>query len=284
VAEYDSVIPAGGSGKLTAKIKTTATQMGSVSKSIALWTDSKGAERITLVMSFKAVPSVTVLPRVRVYLNGVQGEGISSTVTIRRHDGAPLEIEGVEIDDARLKATFSTAKEGGTIDQRTTIPGDVLLTVSVDPDAAVGNRNGKLGVRTNHPKAPLVEIPYVLRVRPIIEARPAQLRLVLEEGNRGGRMALFRIVHNRRSPFKLTGAVSSAPDVFDASLIKNDAPQQVHSVAVSLTDDLAPGDIEDRRVEALVLKTDDATQPEIAVPVVIEPRFPRKPRAPQPVP
>ena len=49
MAEFDSVIPAGGTGTLTAKIKTTSTQNGPVSKGIAVNTNAAGAERLMLV-------------------------------------------------------------------------------------------------------------------------------------------------------------------------------------------------------------------------------------------
>ncbi len=52
MTEFDSVIPAGHSGTLTAKIKTTTTQSGPVSKSIAVTTNAAGAQRMTLSVTF----------------------------------------------------------------------------------------------------------------------------------------------------------------------------------------------------------------------------------------
>ena len=66
MAEFDSVIPAGGKGTLTAKIKTTSTQNGPVSKGIAVNTDAAGAERLMLNVRFTAVSAVMVLPRAQV--------------------------------------------------------------------------------------------------------------------------------------------------------------------------------------------------------------------------
>ncbi len=96
MAEYDSVIPAGGSGTLKAKIKTTQTQSGRVSKSISVTTDSPQAQRLVLSVTFSAVTAVSVLPRPQINLNGTKGEVRPSILVFHRADGEKLEITGVE--------------------------------------------------------------------------------------------------------------------------------------------------------------------------------------------
>ena len=284
MTEFDSVIPAGGSGKLKARIKTTATQGGVTSKGISVITDAKGAEKFTLSMSFRAVPAVTVLPRPRIFLSGIQGDTVSNTLVVRRHDGEPLEIQDIVVNNDQLKVTATKVTKAGQVDRQKVAPGDVVVVVA--PVAGTGpvTANGRLKLKTNHPDAPEIDVPYTLRLRAIIEARPAQVRLLIEEGNKAGRMTLLRVVNHRRDSFKLTGFTASAPEIFSAHLTDGDVAAQVHTVAVMLTDDVVPGAIDQRRIETLVVQTDDSAHPEIAIPVMIEPRLPRQARAPRPLP
>ena len=60
MAEYDSVIPAGGSGTLTAKIKTSPMQNGRISKSINVVTDAADARNIRLRFTIGVETSIVV--------------------------------------------------------------------------------------------------------------------------------------------------------------------------------------------------------------------------------
>jgi len=283
VAEFDSVIPAGGSGTLTARVKTTTTQSGPVSKSIAVTTDAEGAQRLRLNVTFKSVTAVSVLPRPQLSLSGVYGDELTSTVILRRTDGEKLEITGIENTDPRLVITTRIATENLDVDRVKAIPGDVMLIASVAPDIKAGMTNGRLKIKTNHPDAEVIVLAYTLRLRPVIEARPAQIRLLLQEGNDNGRTALFRLQHNRRGRFKLIGAKASNPDVFRVQLVDGDVKQQVHTIAIMLQDEVLPGSLDGRLVESLAISTDDAGQPELTIPVLIEPRALRRPGSSRPL-
>jgi hypothetical protein len=282
VAEFDSVIPAGGSGTLTAKVKTKATQQGRVSKGVSVRTDSPGAERLTLSVIFTAMPVVSVLPNARLFLNGVQGDEPTSTLVLRRNDGKPLNVTGIETRDAMLEIATTDVTEATTIGRQQAVPGDVLLTATVPSDTVATATNGSLTITTDHPDANEIVVPFSVRLRSLIEARPAQLRLLLEEGNTAGRTTLFRIQHNRNRKFKVTGLEASNPEVFKAQLVDGEFDQQVHSVAVMLLDEVEPGSITARKMETLVISTSDDSQPELRIPVLIEPRKSRRARPARP--
>lgn len=284
MAEFDSVIPAGGSGKLTAKMKTAATQQGSLSKSISVNTDAVGAERLTLSMTLRAVPAVSVLPQPRVFLTGLQGERPSAILVLRRQDGEPLAVTGVEAPDPRLQVTVEKVGEGAVRDGREVVPGDVVLVATLAPDVAPATASGRVRVSTDHPAAAVVDIPFTFRVRPIIEARPEQLRLVLEDGNSAARATVFRLQHNRQTSFRITGLAPSAPELFLAQQVGEDDRRPVHSIAVRLVDGLELDAVVGRRMERLELATDDPLQPLISVPVMVEARRSAAPRPPRPLP
>ena len=283
MTEFDSVIPAGESGTLTAKIKTTSTQSGPISKSVAVTTDAPGAERLTLSVTFTAVTAVSVLPRPQLTLNGVQGDSPSATVVLRREDGKELEITGIDNSDDRLVIEAVKVSESAVVSGQRVRPGDVLLNVSTAPETEPVAFNGRFRVATNHPDAATIDLVYAIRLRPLIEARPAQLRLLLQEGNSTGRTTLFRIQHNRQGQFKLTGAKASKPELFRAQLVDGDVEAQVHTVAVMLQDDVEAGDLESRVLESLVISTDDPEQAEIELSVLIEPRELRRPGQARPL-
>jgi hypothetical protein len=283
VAEFDSVIPAGQSGKLTAKIKTATTQIGPISKSVSVTTDAPGAERLNLSVTFTVVTAVSALPRPQVSLTGVEGDISSAHVVLRRGDGERLEIGGVVDADERLAVSWAPVTEPGVAAGQQVRPGDVLLTVETRPGTAAATVNGVFGVTTNHPEAARVDIAYGLRIRPVIEARPESLRLILQEGNQGARMALLRVQHNRQKSFRITGIESSKPELLRANLVDGDVEQQVHTVAVMLRDEVMPGAVPERLLESLVLTTDDAGRESLEIGVLIEPRELRRPGPPRPV-
>jgi hypothetical protein len=284
VTEFDSVIPAGGSGKLTAKMKTAATQQGAMSKSVAVTTDAPGAERLTLSMTFRAMPAVKVLPKDRVYLVGLVGEQPSTTLVLRRSDGEPLTITGVESSDPRLLVTTEKVEKSGVEGRTEIMPGDVKLIATVAKDVEAVTVNGQLSVHTNHPDAATIRVPVAFRLRSVIEPRPEHPVLVLEEGNAAGRNTLFRVQHNRRKSFRVTSLTPSAPDLFSAKLVDDNEPNQVHTLAITLADDVLPGAFSGRRMENLTVATDDPEQPELSVMVMVEARQRRSPREPRPLP
>ncbi len=277
------MIPAGGSGTLTAKVKTTATQSGGVSKSIAVTTDAQEAQRMTLSVTFTAVPAIAFLPRPQMNLNGVVGDQPTATLIVRRFDGEKLEITGVENTEERLVITAKPVTEPVQIGRDQAMPGDVLLVASLAPGVADVSTNGKFRVRTNHPDSQVVDVVYTLRIRAAIEVRPDQIRLLLQEGNTAGRTMLARVQHNLRGEFKVTGVTPSNSGLFQATIVNGETRQQVHTVAVMLRDEVLPGSLANRVLESLVLTTDDANQPQLVIPVLIEPKELRKPAPPRPL-
>ena len=277
------MIPAGGTGTLTAKIKTTTTQSGSVSKSIGVTTDAQGAQRMTLSVTFKSIPAIAVLPRSQLNLNGVMGDQPTASLIIRRFDGEKLKIVGVENSEERLVITAKPVTEPVQLGRDTAVPGDILLVASLAPGVADVSASGRFRLKTNHPDAEFLDVGFSLRVRPAIEVRPNQVRLILQEGNTPGRTMLARVQHNLRGKFKVTGVTPSNPELFQAKIVDGDTKQQVHTVAVILQDDVLPGSLTNRVLETLVLTTDDAAQPNLMIPVLIEPKALRKPAPPRPL-
>ncbi len=101
------------------------------------------------------------------------------------------------------------------------VPGDVLLVASLAPGVADTTASGQVRVNTNHPDSE-VSIAYSLRIRPVIEADPTEIRLLLQEGNTSSRTMLVRVQHNLRGEFKVTGSQPSSPELFRAQIVDGD--------------------------------------------------------------
>lgn len=278
------MIPAGGTGTLTAKIATKSTQNGIISKSVSVTTDAPGAERLTLNVRFTAVSAVMVLPRPQLSLRGVEGDSPSASVILRRGDGEPMEVTKIDNTDDRISITTEPVDDEHSVAGQRTRPGDVVLTVSLSPDLGPTSYNGRFRVRTNHPDSPPVDVVYMIRTLPLIQARPEQTRLVLQRGNESGRSSLLRIQHNRSGRFKITGAEPSDPELLKVELLDAETAQQVHTAAIMLQDGVEPGSLSERRFESVTFATDDPDHPKIEVQVQVEPREMRRPGQAAPAP
>jgi hypothetical protein len=276
------VIPAGGSGTLTAKIKTTSTQNGPVSKSISVTTDALGAERLLLNVRFAAVSLVAVLPRAQLHLRGVEGDTAAASVVLRRGDGEPIEVTKIDNTDERIEITFEPVTKERKVGRQQARVGDVVLTAKTAPGIGAVMENGRFRVRTNHPDAAPVDLVYSIRMLPVIEARPQQVRLLLQRGNDPARTALLRLQHNRRDQFRITGTEVSSPELIEVNLVDGDVRQQVHTVAIMLGEGVEAGSLDGRRFATVTLLTDDPGQPSVEVSVQIEPRDMRRPGQPAP--
>ena len=86
------------------------------------------------------------------------------------------------------------------------VPGDVLLVASLAPGVADVSTSGRLKVRDEPPGFQGRSMWHLrFEFDAAIEARPNQIRLLLQEGNTPGRTMLARVQHNLRGEFKVTG-------------------------------------------------------------------------------
>ncbi len=96
MAEFDSVIPAGGSGKLVTKVHTRQSQQGKIVKSVSVTTDAPGSEHIKLLVSFEVVAAIRITPNPSIYIATTEGRPSRSRVLLRRLDSQPLEITKID--------------------------------------------------------------------------------------------------------------------------------------------------------------------------------------------
>ena len=269
MAEHVSVIPAGGSGKLTAKVTTKPTQNGKVTKTITVETDSPGAERVVLRLGFEVSSPILIKPSPRVVLTAIQGAQKSERVLLHRSDGKPLEVVRVEVPSPQLIQAKTTPAKAG--EQHGAVDGDVWLEVTVKPDAASVSTTEILKLVTNHPEAGTLELPVNLRVRGLVEATPEKVQLYFAEDSPAGRSTIVRIRHNQGKAFEIRELTVSDPALFTATSL---SPEAANVLNIRL--DLAPGvdakTLTTPRNGSLRITCSEEAQPVIEVPVIVSPR------------
>jgi hypothetical protein len=267
------VIPAGGSGRLVAKVRTRSNQNGKFSKSVAITTDAPGMENLRLSMTFNVVAAIVMKPRGNLFLNAIQGQGGSAKLLLHRADGKPLEAEasraGLPVNvQVQTRAVTATDADEGQLDPQ---PGDIWIEVVLSDDTPPLNRNATITVTTNHPEAPRLTIPLMIRVRPLFEIRPARVALWASGDAPGGESAVFRVSHSRREAFEIDAIQVSHPEVFSAVAMSADQ-RPVHSIRVRRADDLDAATIASTIRGNVRISVVGPTEEVLEVSVRIEPR------------
>ncbi|MFV2071284.1 MAG: hypothetical protein ACC742_01345 [Thermoanaerobaculales bacterium] len=271
MAEHDSVIPAGGSGTLTAKMHTSPVQDGRVSKSVTVETDAPLSRVITLRFTVDIKAAIKVKPRLRFNLTTLQGETVSSGILLHRSDGKPLEVLDVETGDPSLVASVVPIEKPTKKGSFPAVAGDVWVEVAVDSKAQPGSRTGTTRIQLNHPDLRQLDVPYTLRVRPLIEARPAAVRLWLSGGSAEGNSMLLSLRGNGGHEFSVTGIEVSDPEVFFASAKPTETSMQ-HRIRVGLAKDLDRDSVTSTIEGSIRIHTDSPVRPVIDIPVLVAPK------------
>ncbi len=269
MAEFDSVIPAGGSGKIIGKVRTGGTEVGRRTKSIRVQTNDPNNGLLYLRISYEVVPVIQVLPSSRPRVDVVEGQSATHSLLLRRGDGKPLELRNVQsVLPEVVMATPRAAKAGerGGEDLVATA-GDVWLDVQVTAPADGRARSVRLAAATNHPQMARLVLPVVVLVQKLVETRPEQVRLWLGTGDRRYESIELELRHSAGEPFSITGVESSHPELFSVVPVSAE-PGPLQRVRVELVEpeeELAGASL---RGELRVATTLESLS-EVSVPVLV---------------
>jgi len=274
VAEYDSVIPPGGSGKLVAKVKTKATQKGKISKMIRVTTDDPGARSLVLRLEAEIVAAVEVYPRRRVYFGVIEGESSENRVVLRRRDGKPLTVKNAKVRDPSLvTVSWEPVSREGQVAGYATRPGDVVVTLRNAERIRGSSRSTVVELSTDVPDEPVVELPVSIRVRPRIQVSPPQVHLILPPEGGAGTVRMVRLTGTSGKPFRILGIDNDRPGDLVVEFDGTRSSTQ-HTMTLRVTDAAAGKKLDLSLRGALVVRTDEPGASEIKVPFVIQRRRP----------
>ena len=291
MAEHDSVIPPGGSGTLTAVLKTSANQNRRFSKSINVVTDAEDARRLSLRFTVDVRAPIVARPSYRLSLTAVSGTASSAGILLHRTDGKPLEIADLRLDHPDLVVRARPVRDEAEADA-TPVPaaagdlwselasrtkkikaaaGDVWIDLAVRSSAPPGTTTGTVRFTTNDPDAPTMSWPYMVRVRPVIEARPAEVRLWLSEGAmHNGRSSIVNLSRTKKGEFAITGVEVSHPEVFNAAAVSTAAASR-QAVRVTVAEGLDRNQLVERIKGSIRIYTDDVELAVVEIPVIVAP-------------
>jgi hypothetical protein len=251
-------------------VATKPTQRGRLTKSIQVLTDHAGSSPLRLEVRMDVQLPIEVLPAPRLYLQALVTGGASEQVLVRRTDGRPLEVADpvsrvgawVDFEFTRVE---STRRLDNGLEAR---PGDVVITAKVRQGTEAISRTGTLQLRTNHALRPVLEIPVTLRVRPMVELRPSEVRLVDGSTRPGAASTIVRVVHNSGAGFRVRSVEVADPATVEAGPA-TDGERSTHNVWIRV----AP--VEDGVARSYPLRTEvtvfleNAGRESVTLPVVV---------------
>jgi hypothetical protein len=270
-------------------MKTTPTQNGRVSKAVTVSTDAPGAESLRLRFTVDVQMPIVAEPVFRFTLNTVAGSTAAARLLLSRSDGKPLAILGTVVPLPKLTVTTRAVGEAAAPDSpvgdRDQTPwgmaepakglkpaaGDVWVEMAVAPSLAAGRYSGEVEMATNDPRAPEIAIPFTVRVRPLIEARPDVVRMwAAPEANDPGRSAIVTLSRYGGGKFAVTAVEVSHPKVFTAVAYNSQAsPQQ--TIRVGLAEGIGTEALHGGVEGWIRVTTDDPEMPQLEIPVLVAP-------------
>jgi hypothetical protein len=250
-------------------MRTAPLQDRRISKSIAVRTDAKGLASVNLRFSVEVRAPIEFKPNNRLAISTIEGQETRKRVLLRRADGESLQIFSAETGDQTLVVvTEPVVKEEKTNNYEAAL-GDVWLELVLPADSPIGSRTGKLRISTNDPVAKSFEVPFAVRVRPLIEHRPEGVRLWPTPSRSGdGYSGFVTLNRNEKGFFTVTGIDVSHPEVFSAAVVSSEAAKR-QTVRVELAEGLGPEAISSTIEGWIEISTDDPIRSKIEVPVVV---------------
>jgi hypothetical protein len=270
------VIPAGGSGKLRAKIKTSPLQDRSYNKSISVHTNAPGEEYLRLNLIAKSVAAISLKPKNYLTISALEGEAASSRIYLHRNDGKALEVSGV-IDDLPADVRIRTGEvqaamdiEGGRVEA-----GDVWVELELAVGQAVVRGSGRLTVRTNHPHADELQIPVRLWMKPLIDVRPNRVNLWVHRDQRQQRTITVRMTHSQQQGFELGDVEVSHPELFTAT-VTTQGSQVYHVLRLELAEGIDLEAVQSAVSGSVRVPSSEPQKPIVEIPVMISVRGQRR--------
>jgi len=235
-----------------------------------VFTDDPGTGPLRLEVRMDVELPIEVLPAPRMYLQALVTGGGPQQILLRRADGRELQLSdpvsrvGAWVD-FRIENVDHERRLANGLEAR---PGDALITATVREGIEAISRTGTLQLRTNHQRMPILEIPVTLRVRPMVELRPSEVRLVDGSTRPGTSSTLVRVVHNSGVRFRIRSVEVGEPGIVEAGPA-TDGLRSTHNVWLRVVPaaDSAPRSYP-LRTEVTVL-LEGAGRESVTLPVVI---------------
>jgi hypothetical protein len=229
-------------------------------------------------------------PVFRFVVNTTEGTRATNRILLRRSDGEPLVVRRTKVPLSGVVVTAQPVDQGadqtpgetpatptpwGAAHARSVGdhagPGDVWLEMETDPALPAGRYSDTVHVATNDPEAPEIEIPFTIRVRPLIDARPGVVRMWTASSNdASARSAIVTLQHHGNRKFTIKSVEISHPEIFTA-VPYGEEPSSRQTVRIGLVEGLDADALGSSLEGWIRVTTDDPEKPVIEVPVLVAP-------------
>lgn len=248
--KYDRLVPPGKTGKVPVLIDTKKLK-GPQDKTIAVVTNIPG-EKSEVILHVKADvwQPVEVAPETCSFGRVAQQTPMERKLTILNNTDEPFEISRVESDNPCFRAEVRELEKGKKYE----------MTVVTVPPLRIGSTVGTISFATGLRDTPKGTVSVNAYVPSPVQVTPTQHTLPATPLN----TPLQRFVsirNNTPTPLKISGLATSNPQL--RATLEEQIPGQSFRVVI----DIPAGFQLQRNGETISMKTDNATMPEIVVPL-----------------
>jgi hypothetical protein len=169
VASFDRKIAPGATGMVRARVDTGGFA-GAISKGVTVLSNDPTNPRVVLTIHADVQADVLLAPTYARILQVQTQDAAKAQVRLWCEDGTALEIRGVHSPKPWIQASARRA-EAGELDAGKPAP-QWIVEVALTGDAPLGPLGESIGLDTNHPRQPVVELPLSGFVRPLLATVP----------------------------------------------------------------------------------------------------------------
>lgn len=230
MAEFDSVIPPGGVGKVVASVDSTKFK-GPVTKTVTVHANDPNNPRVSLRLKAEILVPIDVRPRDRVSFAGKPGALEPQEVFVVAMDGKPFNVKAIDKQNEAISVALEPAPDqavpmaDGTKPEAGKTPEGYVAggyaaykaTVSVASTVAVGRLLDTVRLETDHPKAGSVDIRVLGNVTGNVVVRPSSLYFLGSPDEDGTRSSEVRLIKRPEGGLAVKSIRTDNPD-FVASL------------------------------------------------------------------
>lgn len=245
----DKTIEPGKSGEINTTFKTKGYQ-GRVTKTVRVQTDDPDNPNITLKISGTIVAEVMMEPRSVNFGNIKSGEEAVREVTLSFAPGKTISIKDLSSTSAFFKVETQPLDEGEE---------GVVVRITADRALPIGRNTERITILTSSERMGTLQIPVYAFVQGDIAISP-QILSFRKSGSTGLTSRTLTVATSG-ADFKIAG-VEVSSTLFTA-VTKEVEPGKKYEIVVKMSDDAEDGRIH----EKLMIKTDNAQQPLITIPI-----------------
>jgi hypothetical protein len=265
VADFDKVVKAGQTGKVTAHVDTT-NFAGPIAKSVTLETNDANTPSAQLTITAVVKPYVDAYPAGYTRFNMLQGDTEKQTLTLYSEDETPFEITKIESPQDWIKAEVRKAEATEIIPKIGRAgQNQYKLDITIGgPDTRIGPLAEKVHIVTNSKYQPEFWVSVTGVVRPTFRVEPTAINFgeVAPNDTAATRTIILRSNDLKMPERFVVDKVESGVAGVTAA-VKPTSNKGEYEVTLQLAKDAKAGALDGN----VLLHTNDSVKPLVTIPI-----------------